>query len=208
MQRRIATYVYANDPILQAGVMSQLRQRPEIWLVDDADLDDAEIAVVAADTLDDEVTRTLRALQRGGVPQTMLVLGTIEGNTVVTAAEIGVRGLVRRAEASPETLVHTIARVASGEGIVPSDLLAVLLGQVGRLQRQVLAPRGLQFSGLSEREVEVLRLVADGQDTAEIARTLNYSERTVKNVLHDVTTRLQLRNRSHAVAYAMREGLI
>jgi DNA-binding NarL/FixJ family response regulator len=56
--------------------------------------------------------------------------------------------------------------------------------------------------------VEVLRLLADGLDTSEIAHKLAYSERTVKNVVHDVTTRLQLRNRSHAVAYALREGLI
>jgi DNA-binding NarL/FixJ family response regulator len=54
----------------------------------------------------------------------------------------------------------------------------------------------------------VLRLVADGLDTTEIARRMAYSERTVKNVIHDVTTRLNLRNRSHAVAYAVREGLI
>jgi len=54
----------------------------------------------------------------------------------------------------------------------------------------------------------VLRLIADGCDTSEIANRLAYSERTVKNVLHDVTTRLQLRNRSHAVAYALRQGLI
>jgi DNA-binding NarL/FixJ family response regulator len=45
-------------------------------------------------------------------------------------------------------------------------------------------------------------------DTAEIARALSYSERTVKNIVHAVTTRLQLRNRSHAVAYVVREGLI
>jgi DNA-binding NarL/FixJ family response regulator len=56
--------------------------------------------------------------------------------------------------------------------------------------------------------VEVLRLVADGLDTSEIARQLAYSERTVKNVLHDVTSRLQLRNRSQAVAYALRQGFI
>jgi DNA-binding NarL/FixJ family response regulator len=79
---------------------------------------------------------------------------------------------------------------------------------VGKLQRQVLAPRGLTFSGLTPREAEVLRLVADGLDTCEIASRLCYSERTVKNVLHDLNTRLQLRNRSHAVAYAVREGLI
>ena len=83
-----------------------------------------------------------------------------------------------------------------------------LLEEVGRLQRQVLSPRGLTLARLSPREAEVLRLVAEGQDTAEIALQMCYSERTVKNILHDLTTRLQLRNRTHAVAYAMREGLI
>jgi DNA-binding NarL/FixJ family response regulator len=91
---------------------------------------------------------------------------------------------------------------------VPPDLLGRLLDQVGTLQRGVLGPRGLTFNGLATREIEVLRLVADGCDTSEIADRLAYSERTVKNVLHDVTTRLQLRNRSHAVAYALRQGLI
>jgi DNA-binding NarL/FixJ family response regulator len=72
----------------------------------------------------------------------------------------------------------------------------------------VLAPRGLTFSGLTERELSVLRLLADGHDTAEVGRQLFYSERTVKNIVHDVTSRLDLRNRTHAVAYALRQGLI
>ena len=70
------------------------------------------------------------------------------------------------------------------------------------------SPRGLRASGMADREVRILRLVADGLDTREIAHELSYSERTVKNVLHDVTTRFHLKNRSHAVAYAVREGLI
>jgi DNA-binding NarL/FixJ family response regulator len=61
---------------------------------------------------------------------------------------------------------------------------------------------------LSTREVAVLRLLADGFDTAEVARALCWSERTVKNAVHDITTRLRLRNRTHAVAYALRRGLI
>ncbi len=61
---------------------------------------------------------------------------------------------------------------------------------------------------LREREIAVLQLVAEGYDTGEIARKLSYSERTIKKVLHDLTMRLQLRNRSHAVAYALRAGLI
>jgi DNA-binding NarL/FixJ family response regulator len=111
-------------------------------------------------------------------------------------------------DATPDTLVRTIVRVAAGDGEVPADLLGRLLDQLGRLQRQVLSPRGMTFAGLTPREREVLRLVADGHDTAEIASRMCYSERTVKNVLHDLTTRLQLRNRTHAVAYAVREGLI
>lgn len=208
MHHRIPTYVYSNDTILQAGVTSQLRMRPEIRLVDESDVDSAEVAIVVADCFDDAVKRNLRALQRDGVPRTMLVLGVLDDATVVAAAESGVSGLVRRAGANADALIAQIRRVAAGGGVVPADLLGSLLDQVGRLQRQVLAPRGLGFSALSEREVEVLKLVAEGLDTAAIARQLCFSERTVKNVLHDVTTRLQLRNRSHAVAYAVREGLI
>jgi DNA-binding NarL/FixJ family response regulator len=54
----------------------------------------------------------------------------------------------------------------------------------------------------------VLKLLADGMDTGEIAATLNYSERTIKNVLHGLMSRLDLRNRSHAVAYALRAGAL
>ena len=98
--------------------------------------------------------------------------------------------------------------VAWGVGVVPAAVRGGLLERVARLQRQVLAPRGLTFTGLTPRETEVLRLVAEGLDTSEIAARMCYSERTVKNVLHDLTTRLQLKNRTHAVAYAVREGLI
>jgi DNA-binding NarL/FixJ family response regulator len=54
----------------------------------------------------------------------------------------------------------------------------------------------------------VLRLMADGFDTGEIGQRLFYSERTVKNIVHDITSRLHLRNRTHAVAYALRQGFI
>ena len=64
------------------------------------------------------------------------------------------------------------------------------------------------MTGLTEREIDVLRLVAEGFDTEEISQKLSYSQRTIKTVIHDVTTRLCLRNRTHAVAWALREGLI
>jgi DNA-binding NarL/FixJ family response regulator len=208
MQRRVSTYVYADDPILQAGVISQLRMRSEIEVAESGDLEGVDVGIAVADALDESTLRILRSLKKAGVAYTILVMGAVDDAAVVSAAEAGVNGLLRRSDATPDALVRAIQRVAAGEGVIPADLLGHLLGQVGRLQRQVLSPRGLTFTGLSDREVQVLRLIADGMDTNEIARQLCYSQRTVKNVLHDVTTRLQLRNRSHAVAYAVREGLI
>src|SRR6186997_821292 len=202
----VATYVHARDPISQAGVIAQLRMRPEIRVVETAP--QSAVALMIADTVDEVTTRELRAMRKDSQPRLMLVATVVDDAALVAAAEAGVAGLLRRCDASADMLVRTIVKVASGEGEVPPDLLGRLLEQVGRLQRQVLAPRGLTFSGLTPRETEVLRLVAEGLDTGEIALRMCYSERTVKNVLHDLTTRLQLKNRTHAVAYAVREGLI
>jgi DNA-binding NarL/FixJ family response regulator len=206
--QRVGVYVDAWDPILKAGVVSHLRPRPEVRLLTDVDADHADVTVVVVDTIDDRTMQLLKRLQRSSDARLVLVASGLDDSDVVAAAEAGVVGLLRRHEASADRLVTAILCAACGEGTVPSDLLGQLLGQVGALQRGFLGPRGLTFNGLATREIEVLRLVADGCDTHEIADKLAYSERTVKNVLHDVTTRLQLRNRSHAVAYALRQGLI
>jgi DNA-binding NarL/FixJ family response regulator len=205
---RIPVYLHATDMISRAGLASQLRPRPEILLLDEADLARARVAVVASDGVSDETLRVMRSLRSRGVHQLVLVATHIDDAGLVSAVEAGVAGVVRRAEASADRLVSVIRAAAAGDGSVPPDLLGRLLAQVGQLQRGVLGPRGLTFSGLAEREIEVLRLVAEGLDTAEIAAKLAYSQRTIKNVLHDVTSRMHLRNRSHAVAYALRNGLI
>jgi DNA-binding NarL/FixJ family response regulator len=205
---RVPVYVHARDPISEAGVASQLRPRPEVRVVRPEEADEAKVAVIVVDAVDEDAIKLLRMVQRRGFTRTVLVASTLDDGDLVSAVEVGVVGLVRRSEATPEQLVQVIARAAMGEGSVPPDLLGRLLDQVGRLQRQVLSPRGLTFTGLATREIEVLRLVADGYDTHEIATKLAYSERTVQNVLHVITSRLQLRNRSHAVAYAVRQGLI
>ncbi|MFB6713995.1 MULTISPECIES: response regulator transcription factor [unclassified Streptomyces] len=206
---RTTVALQAQDPISQAGVASQLRARPEVsvteWVEGDAS---PQIVVVVVDTVDEEVLTMLRHIQRTSTSRAVLVTTDIDEQKLVSAAECGVAGVVRRSESTPEHLVQVIRTVARGEGHLPSDLLGRLLEEVGRLQGQVLGPRGLHFTGLAAREVDVLRLVAEGYDTADIATKLAYSERTIKNVLHSVMTRLQLRNRSHAVAYAMRQGLI
>jgi DNA-binding NarL/FixJ family response regulator len=208
MAERIPVYVYATDPISQAGMVAQLRAQAEVRIVEEVDLDSASVALVIADDVDDELTRVIRALQRNGCPRVVAVVTKLDDTGVLAAIEAGACGLLRRSEAVPRRLVAAVKAAAVGDGTVPPDLLGRLLAQVGSLQRQVLAPRGLTFSGLTDREVKVLRLVAEGCDTAEIAHRLSYSERTIKNVIQAVTTRLNLKNRSHAIAYALRQGLI
>jgi DNA-binding NarL/FixJ family response regulator len=97
---------------------------------------------------------------------------------------------------------------AAGHGDLPPELLRQLLDHLAGLNRQVLGPHGYSFSGLTERERTVLQLLADGLSTREVALKLCYSERTIKTVIQDLTMRLQLRNRTQAVAYALRQGWI
>ena len=205
---RVAVFVHADDPISHSGLVSQLRYRPELTLLGPDERDTAAVVFVVVDELDDEAVVLLRRLGRTVSGQLVLVVARIDDAGLTAAVDCGVVGLVRRSEAGPERLVQVALAAAQGEGSIPADLLSRLLAQMGRMHRQLLDPRGLSFSGMSPREIEVITMVADGFDTREIAEKLAYSERTVKNILHDVTSRLQLRNRAHAVAYAMRQGLI
>lgn len=203
---RVHVCVFAEDPLSEAGMLGSLRPRPEVAVLERGD-ERVAVAVVVADTVDEPTLQVLRSLHRRQC-RALLVVRTVDDTALAAAVEAGLSGLIRRSEATPEGLVRAVCAVARGDGTVPPDLLGRLLAQVGRVQRQVLTPRGFALTGLAEREREILLLIAEGKETAEIATTLSYSERTVKNVLHDVTSRLQLRNRSHAVAYALKQGMI
>lgn len=200
--------VAAADPLSRAGVTAQLRPRPEVRLQDEQDRAEADVLVLVADTVDEDVRATIRRTRRTTATRTLLVLASIDEHHLLGAAECGVSGIIRRDDASPELLVQVICTVAGGDGHLPGDLLGQLLEAVGKVQKDLLGPRGLHFAGITDREREVLRLLAEGDDTADIARKVNYSGRTVKNIIRSFVERLQLRNRTHAVAYAMRHGLI
>ncbi|MGV9251593.1 LuxR C-terminal-related transcriptional regulator [Streptomyces sp. NPDC003697] len=205
---RVTVAVYAADPILRVGVGQQLRQRPEVELVADADAEGAQVSLVVVDHVEDDVAALLHRLRLNSATRVGLVVGTLGSGALQRVIECGVPAVLRRAEADQDRLLHLVLATANGEGVLPGDLLGKLLSHVGSLQRSALDPQGLSLSTLTTREADMLRLVSEGLDTAEIARKTAYSERTVKNVLHEIITRLQLRNRAHAVGYALRNGLI
>lgn len=205
---RVTVAVYAADPVLRLGVVQQLRQRPEIDLLADAEAERAEVSLVVVDHVDDDVAALLDRLRHNTGTRTGLVVATLGSGSLQRVIECGVAAVLRRAEADQDRLLRLVLAIANGEGVLPGDLLGKLLTHVGSLQRAALDSRSVSLSTLTTREADMLRMVSEGLDTAEIARKTSYSERTVKNVLHEVITRLQLRNRAHAVGYALRNGLI
>lgn len=205
---RVTLAVYAADPVLRLGVVQQLRQRPEVELLSDGDAERAEVSLVVVDQVDDDVEALLRRLRHNTATRTGLVVATLGSGSLQRVVECGVAAVLRRAEADQDQLLRLVLAIANGEGMLPGDLLGKLLTHVGNLRRPALDPQALALSALTTREADMLRMVAEGLNTAEIARKTSYSERTVKNVLHEVITRLHLRNRAHAVGYALRNGLI
>jgi DNA-binding NarL/FixJ family response regulator len=206
MTTMVRAAVCADDPVSLAGLAAELAACRGIEVVDDTDA--ADVVVIVVHEVDEQTTQLTRRLRRAGVVGVVLVVAQINDHGLFAAVEAGVSGLLRRTEATPERLGQAIDEAAQGNGVMPSDLLGRLMQNVNHLHDRVLGPQGMHLNGLSDREIEVLRLVAEGHATSDIAATLCYSERTIKNVIQGITMRLNLRNRSHAVAYAMRHGLI
>ncbi|MFE5111340.1 LuxR C-terminal-related transcriptional regulator [Streptomyces sp. NPDC056663] len=205
---RIPVAVHALDPLLREGAIGQLRRRPEIELREENASASGTVALLVGDVLDEEVLTRLRRLVRGEGARAVLVVNSLREAELLEVIECGVGAIVWRHEATATRLMQAVLAAARGDGDLPADLLGRLISQVGALHRSAAGRTGFLSSGLTPREVDVLRLVAEGLDTGEVASNLSYSERTVKNVIHGLNTRLHLRNRAHAVAYALREGYI
>jgi DNA-binding NarL/FixJ family response regulator len=138
-------------------------------------------------------------------PEARVVMLTVsgDGGDVLEALLAGATGyLVKGTE--PGALVAGIRAAAAGDALLSPGLATKLLGRV-----QAAAPVGAREGTLlSEREVEVLRLLASGKANAEIARELFLSPYTVRNHISSILAKLQIANRTEAAAYAIRSGLV
>jgi DNA-binding NarL/FixJ family response regulator len=116
--------------------------------------------------------------------------------------EAGVTAVVILRDAAPSHVLSCVrAAVRDGASISPD-----LLHQLAPEARNGAAERGSPV--LSDREYDVLRMLAEGESTRGIAERLCYSERTVKNIVHDLLVKLNCKTRAHAVALAVQQGVI
>nr|WP_328806541.1 response regulator transcription factor [Streptacidiphilus fuscans] len=205
VETAVPVVVHAPDPISLVGTRGQLLDEPMVELVDAGGGPPGAVAVVLAESLDEPTMRRLRQLRAEGT-RVVLVVCLLREAELLRVVECGVGAIVWRHEATGRRLCRAVLAASRGEGEMPPDLLGRLVAQVGALRRSGTEHAAAPATGLSPREVDVLRLVAEGMDTAEIAGKLSYSERTIENLIYGLTNRLQLRNRAHAVAYALREG--
>ncbi|MGH3243850.1 MAG: LuxR C-terminal-related transcriptional regulator, partial [Spirillospora sp.] len=123
---------------------------------------------------------------------------------VYEALRAGASGFLLK-DAPPAQLLHGIRTVASGAALLAPEVTRRLVGRYATRIRP--APGAADDVALSSRELEVLRLIADGLSNSEIAATLVLSQETVKTYVSRILTKLDLRDRVQAVVYAYRNGL-
>jgi DNA-binding NarL/FixJ family response regulator len=194
--------IVALDPVLEAGIASTLAGCPEVTVI--AAGESAQVAVLIVDQFGGAELEMLRAVRESaGRPPVVLVAGRLATGEALHALAAGARALLRRREADAPRLLRAVLAAARGDCTLPPDLLDELLNRAPDASAVPWAA-----TALSDRERSVLRLVADGHETSEIAQHLAYSQRTVATVVHDITQRFRLRNRAHAVAYALRAGML
>ena len=207
MTVRTPVFVYADDPMSQAGLEQMLRGRPEVRVVASEQIDDAAVAVVGVDEVDRRAA--VRAIAGDPARRVPACRGRRQpprrARRCSPPGEAGALGMLRRTRGVTER-----AR-AGRRGASPTARPACrpissgqLLGAVRRLRRGAVTRPSARRRRCRPASGTCSACSPRASDTPEIAATLSYSERTVKGVIHEVTTRLQLRNRSHAVAFALR----
>jgi DNA-binding NarL/FixJ family response regulator len=201
--KSVPVVLQAPDPLLRMGLAALLEACPDITVLDDAGGHRARVLVVACERLTSGIMGLLRRSAAESTRSVVLVAGEIGEAELITAVECRVVAVLPRGTLTAERLATTVLTAARGGGVLSPVLVGDLMKHIERLHHEALGP-----GALSRLETDVLRLAAEGCNTAEIAAELSYSERTVKHILQGVTQRLHLRNRAHAVAYALRSGHI
>jgi two-component system, NarL family, response regulator LiaR len=213
MTTPISILIIDDHALVRQGVRAFLETQPDLRVV--AEAENGEIGVsLAAQHVPDvalmdlimpgmdgaEATRFLKKAS----PRTQVIILTSyhEDEHIFPAIRAGAISYVLK-DISPEELAEVIRMAARGEAVLHPRVAARVIQEMQGQRRDTPNP----FTELSDREIEVLRLVADGLSNAGIAARLVLSEKTVKGHVSNILSKLHLADRTQAAAFAWREGL-
>jgi DNA-binding NarL/FixJ family response regulator len=213
----IRVLVVDDQELFRRGLTMLLAIEPGIEVIGEAG-DGVEGTTLATTAAPDVILLDVRMLRRSGieaclaikdaVPSAKIIMLTVsdEEADLYEAVKSGAAGYLLK-DSSIEEVAQAVRVVADGQSLISPSMAVKLIDEFKQMSRpeREHVPGGLR---LTERELEVLRLVAKGMNNREIARQLYISENTVKNHVRNILEKLQLHSRMEAVMYAVREKLL
>ncbi len=177
-------------------VLAQIGSLPFDVILLDAKMERADALEVARD------------IKRARPEARLIVLGLeARDEVIVEFIEAGAVGYVLKDE-SPDELFNAIAAIHDGKSLCSSRLAASVFNRIVQLSRKQRLAQAIQQVSLTSREKDILRLMSADLCNKDIASHLNIALYTVKNHVHNILEKLQMRSRKEAVRYAFEKGLI
>lgn len=214
----IRVLVVDDHALFRRGLLMVLEQEPDMEVAAECS-DGLEAVTQAGELLPDVVLMDVRMPRRGGIdacmamkevaPTARIVMLTIsdEEHDLYEAIKAGASGYLLK-EISIDEVASAVRAVHGGQSLISPSMASKLLDEFATMLKQSDERQQVPAPRLTEREMEVLRLVAKGLNNRDIARQLFISENTVKNHVRNILEKLQLHSRMEAVVYAVREKLL
>jgi DNA-binding NarL/FixJ family response regulator len=204
--------------LFRRGIQMVLEQEEGIEVVGEA-TDGQEAVEKAEELMPDVVLMDVRMPKRSGIeatsaikeaiPHAKILMLTVsdEEEDLYEAIKAGASGYLLK-EISTEDVADAIRSVWTGQSRISPAMASKLLNEFQAMSKRAEERESVHTPRLTNREMEVLRLVAKGMNNRDIAKELFISENTVKNHVRNILEKLQLHSRMEAVVYAVREKLL
>jgi len=214
MSEKITVLLVDDHAVVRQGVRTFLETQADLSVVGEAG-SGGEAVKLAAQHVPDVVLMDLIMPDMDGVeatrqvrqvsPRSQVVVLTSyhEDEHIFPALKAGALSYVLK-DLSAEELAEAVRKAAKGEAVLHPRVAARVIKELQGLRADKVNP----FTELSERELEVLKLIADGMSNAEMAAKLVLSEKTIKGHVSNILSKLHLVDRTQAAVYAWREGIV
>lgn len=214
MPEPITVLIVDDHSIVRQGVRYFLDTQPDVSVVGEAESGEEAIRLAVEHAPDvilmdlvmpgmDGVEATRRVKQASPRTHVIVLTSYHQDEHIFPAIRAGALSYVLKDVRSVE-LVEIIRKAARGEAVVHPRVATRLVQEINSAQNENPGP----LTDLSEREIEVLQLIAQGLSNAEIAERLIIGERTVKSHVSNILGKLHLADRTQAAVYAWREGIV